>query len=142
MIRLRTALLAPMVLTGALLAGCGEDEGTTVSDPAASASPSASGSESPTPSGDVATGSASGGPVEGPDCAEVWVAGETLPNGYQGCVAEGRLVKADGRYCEFGKPLITYDDRWWAVPGGRIGEAEGPLVRDRDYRAVLRKCGG
>lgn len=136
MTRLRTALLAPLVLTGALLAGCGDDGGTTATDPAA-------GSEAPAPtsSDSSATPSASPAP-EGPDCASVWVTGETLPGGYRGCVEDGRLVKPDGRYCEFGKPLITFDDRWWSVPGGRIGEAEGPLRRDRAYRDALRSCGG
>lgn len=134
MTRRRTAaLLAPLVLTGALLAGCGGDEGSTATDPSAPTGSGASASGSSTPSAPAA---------DGPDCAEVWVAGEQLPGGYQECWSDGQRVKADGRYCEFGKPLITYDDRFWAVPGGRIGEAEGGLLQDAAYKDALRKCGG
>lgn len=138
MSRTRTAaLLAPLLLTGALLAGCGEDDGRTASDPAdtASATPAPSDSSSAGASGDATQ-------ATGPDCAEVWVAGETLPRGYEGCDQDGQQVKADGRYCEFGKPLVTFDDRFWAVPGGRIGESDGPLLQDAAYKDALRKCGG
>ncbi len=40
----------------------------------------------------------------------MWVDGAKLPGGYQDCYDGDVRVKADGRYCEFGKPLITYDD--------------------------------
>ncbi|NHC24645.1 hypothetical protein G6553_15885 [Nocardioides sp. IC4_145] len=145
--RSRTAaLIAPLVLSAGLLAGCGGDDGDQVAaDPAAASSGSSASSEA-TPSGDAsasasASTSASAG-TEGPDCAEVWVAGGTLPRGYQECYEGGERVKANGRYCEFGKPLITYGDRFWAVPGGRIGESRGALLDDAAYEDALRKCGG
>lgn len=140
--RSRTAaLIAPLVLSAGLLAGCGGDDGDEVAtDPAATSSAS---SEAP-PSGD-ASASASSSPAAdagGPDCAEVWVAGGTLPRGYQECYEGDERVQANGRYCEFGKPLITYGDRFWAVPGGRIGESRGALLEDAAYEDALRKCGG
>jgi hypothetical protein len=137
----RTAtLVAPLVLSAGLLAGCSGDDGDEVAtDPAASSSaaaPSGDASASATPSTSPSAG------ADGPDCAEVWVAGGTLPRGYQECYEDGERVKANGRYCEFGKPLITYGDRFWAVPGGRIGESEGALLDDAAYEDALRKCGG
>lgn len=141
MSRLRTAaLLAPLVLTGALLAGCGEDDGTTVTDPGAqTTTPDAStGTSTSAPT----SASTSASPVRGPSCADVWSEGATLPKGYDGCDDEGTWVKADGRYCEFGKPLITHDRRWYAVPGGRIARAEADLAGDPGYQDVLRKCSG
>lgn len=136
MSRSRTAaLIAPLVLCAGLLVGCGGDDGDQVAtDPGTTTSASPSASDPP-------SGSPSAG-GQGPDCATTWVAGGTLPRGYQECDRDGERVKADGRYCEFGKPLITYDDRFWAVPGGRIGESEGRLLDDAAYKDALRKCSG
>ncbi|GGO77719.1 hypothetical protein [Nocardioides deserti] len=140
--RSRTAaLIAPLVLSAGLLAGCGGDGGDEVASDRAATS---SASSEATPSGD-ASATASSSPsagAGGPDCAEVWVAGGTLPGGYQECYEDGERVKANGRYCEFGKPLITYGDRFWAVPGGRIGESRGALLDDAAYEDALRKCSG
>ena len=57
--------------------------------------------------------------------------GAKLPGGYQDCYDGDHRVKADGRYCEFGKPLITYENSFWAVPGGAITEVEGKLATTR-----------
>ncbi|WP_435743038.1 hypothetical protein [Nocardioides sp. SYSU DS0663] len=124
--RRSATLLAPLALGAALLTGCGEDAGTTAADPAASASsPAASEPSEPA----------------GPACTDVWTEGATLPRGYDGCVDAGAWVAMDGRYCEFGKPLVTHE-RFYAVPGGRIAEAAGELVEDPAYQDVLRKCSG
>ena len=128
----------PCLALGTLLAGCsGDDPDSTATDPAgetssATASPTESATSEPTESEE---------PKE-PQCADVWVDGAKLPGGYQDCYEGDQRVKADGRYCEFGKPLITYDNSFWAVPGGIIHEVEGKLLDDAGYRDSLHKCSG
>ncbi len=51
-------------------------------------------------------------------------------------------MKANGRYCEIGKPLITYRDNWYATPGGPVNMTEGPLAEDPDYQQAIKACGG
>lgn len=135
------AALAPLALAAALLVGCGEREGTTATDPAAEPTATGSGTRSGTAS-ETGEPDPSASAERGPVCADVWSAGATLPRGYDGCDDDGAWVEAEARYCEFGKPLVTHADRFWSVPGGRIGEADGPLSEDARYRDVLRKCSG
>ena len=77
-----------------------------------------------------------------PQCGDIWQAGETLPSAYKRCFEGDTAVKASSRYCEFGKPLITYDDRFYAVRDGRIAEATEPFADDDGYQDVLAKCSG
>lgn len=84
----------------------------------------------------------SDGSSEGaPDCSDVWVAGETLPDDYEGCAEDGEtgyavlLTYGD---CE----ITTYDDRFYAALGGEIGEADGTLDQDAGYVALIDACNG
>lgn len=135
-VRLLGALALVVAVT--LLAGCsGDDPDSTATDPAgetssATASPMESATSEPAESEK---------PKE-PQCADVWVDGAKLPGGYQDCYDGDQRVKADGRYCEFGKPLITYESSFWAVPGGIIHEVEGKLLDDAKYVDSLHKCSG
>jgi hypothetical protein len=142
------AWAAAMVLPGALLlGGCGDD---TASDPS-----SADGSDSPsasTETSEPAEPTPSESPIEPtetaevlpdwPACADVWVEGAKLPGDYQGCVESETAVKAKNRYCEFGKKLVTYADQFWAVRGGTVNDAHGPLKDSKDYRDDLASCKG
>lgn len=132
--RQTVSLLAALLLPVALLAGCGGDDGdAAATDPA------------PAPSSSTATPTESPSASETPQgrlCDEVWVAGAKLPGGYQSCYLDDKRVKANGRYCEFGKSLITYDGRFWAVPGGPIHEVPGKLLDDTNYRDALASCSG
>jgi len=54
-----------------------------------------------------------------PSCADVWVAGETLPSDYEGCLEDGDnliVVVTDSQ------GNTGYDDRFTAKPGGVIEE--------------------
>jgi hypothetical protein len=104
------------------------------SDPTAStsSSPTTSDSESATPTDEP----------KKPQCADIWVEGKKLPWGYEGCYDGDRRVKANGRYCEIGKPLITYKNNWYATPGGPVNETDGPLAQDPDYQSAVKACGG
>ena len=120
-------LLVALVLPMALASACGSEEPTTAKDPAA-----------PTSSGPSATPAKTGEP----QCSEVWQSEARLPGGYQGCYERSRLVKPSGRYCEFGKPLFTYADRFYAVRAGTIKEAHKPFAHDAGYQDTLAKCSG
>lgn len=119
-------MLVTLVLPMALATACGADEPTTASDPAVSTSSTPS--ETPA--------------AQEPQCSDVWQPEAKLPGGYEGCYEESRLVKANGRYCEFGKPLFTYADRFYAVPAGTIKVAQKPFAQDAGYQDTLAKCSG
>jgi hypothetical protein len=136
------------IVPGALfLGGCGDD---TAADPAAadsSDSPSASveTSEPPEPSPSASAIEPSETAEVLPDwpaCAEVWVVDARLAADYQGCLEGKTPVKAKNQYCEFGKKLVTYGDRYWAVRGGKVNDANGPLEDSQDYRDDLASCKG
>jgi len=136
------------IVPGALLLGaCGDD---TAADPAAadsSDSPSASvgtsepGEPSPSDSPSEPSGSAEPLP-DWPACDEVWVKDKTLPASYKGCLQGDIAVKALQEYCEFGKKLVIYNDRFWAVRGGKVNDANGRLKDSQDYLDDLASCQG
>ena len=137
--RLRSlGALALVAVIGLGAAGCSGDGDNTATDPAAgdtSSEPTASPTES-------ATSEPTEEAPKEPQCTDVWVAGAKLKGGYDGCYDGDKRIKPDGRYCEFGKPLIVHDMRFWAVPGGVVHEVEGKLLDDAKYRDALMKCGG
>jgi hypothetical protein len=141
----------------AAVAGCGSDDSdATATDTASdSTSPTASASTSatasPSASSDATTSASPSLPsttdatedVVLPACSSVWVVGQQLPQGYQGCTDDaGGIVQADGLYCEFGKPLFTYAKFFYAVENGPINKTETRLAKDKTYQQAVRKCGG
>jgi hypothetical protein len=121
----RSAMAAAILL---LAAGCGDDDGDSAEDssgdPPASQSPSAT---------DGGTGL--------PACADVWVAGATLPRGYRGCEEDGVEVKADKHACSYGSAIVEYDDRFYAVTGKQINEAPS-LAESDQFQQALSACQG
>lgn len=139
---------AATALPGLLLLGaCGDD---TATDPSASegsdsSSPSVDSSEpaEPSPSESPVLPSESAEPLpDWPECGEVWVVDARLPGDYRGCLDAETAVKATNQYCEFGKKLVTYADQFWAVRGGKVNDAQGPLMDSKDYRGDLASCQG
>jgi len=64
-----------------------------------------------------------------PDCQEVWIDGQQLAADYSGCRRGGRVVEPNLRECtnDAGNQLAIYDERFFAVLGGRITEVhDGP----------------
>ena len=118
----------PVLALGAIaLTGCGSDDGKTKAEPTPSSSAGSTGSSS----------GASGTPA----CTDVWADGATLPHRYTGCSDDsGDLVKPRSIGCESGQRIVTYDDRFYAVPGGTVHQADTTLEKDRDYRAALMRC--
>ncbi len=110
----------------AVLAGCGEatsavDDSTTPPTEPASTSPVV---EEPTE----------------PQCADVWVKKGKLPRQYDGCYEGAEKVKADRTMCSFGRPIITYVDRFYAVPSGTIHRVRGSLQDNRGYLSAMKSC--
>jgi hypothetical protein len=146
--RVVTAVLLSLVLLG----GCGDDADETADDPGSgststgsSTSPTAEESTpaEPTPSESSITPTETATALpDWPACGDVWVAGAKLAADYQGCIAESTAVKAKNQYCEFGKKLVTYADQFWAVRGGKVNDAGGPLKDSQDYRDDLSSCRG
>lgn len=128
-----------VVLTIALVfvAGCGGGTGSTASDP--TSSPSSASSPPVSPSSALTTPPTPTGPVL-PNCADVWVDGATLPGRYAGCEADGVRVKTTRRFCEFGRPLITYADSFYAVTNGVIHGTNGPLKQDPGFQRAMSSC--
>jgi len=149
---MRIPLLVAAACTGlVLIAGCGDDGSSAADDPQESTSASASPSESDSPSEeptdpptptDSPSGSPTADPADLPTCGGVWVAGQTLPARYAGCRQGDTAVPADSRECAFGKPLIIYGDRFYAVPGGPVNPTDGPVRQAPAYQEALRSCSG
>lgn len=128
----------------AVLAACGEDTGTG-SDPSAEDATASAGSpsDSPTASSETSatpgpTGSSAAG---GPTCEEVWVDGATLPEGYRGCSRDGAWQEAERTPCSFGVPIVTFDGRYYAVPGKVVNDV-GDLDSSKDYQRAVNSCQG
>jgi hypothetical protein len=131
--RLGSALAVGAVLV-AVVAGCGDEGGDVSSkgtEPTASASPTSNPSASATDQ-----------PADLPGCARVWRVGERLPGGYDGCAENGKAVEADVLRCSSGQALVRYADRYYAVKGGEIRKASGPLKKDQTYLDHAVACRG
>ena len=118
MTRLRTAavLLAATALVSTLT-GCGED---------GDGGGSSASSSTPSPTGSAVA------------CEDVW-GGEMLPDPYEGCSEDGEVVRPERMECSSGQVIVTYGDRYYAVPGGPVNDV-GPLSDSKQYRQAVRRC--
>lgn len=115
--------LLPLLLLIFGLTACGE----TASDDSAGSSPSEEETTSQT----------------GESCEEIWKAGETLPEDYDGCTdTAGTRQEPEKRRCSSEQFVYTYDDRFYAVPGAVINQTKGSLTQDKAFRAAMRRCLG
>jgi hypothetical protein len=124
----RPAVVLVTLLLVALggLSACGDETSPTAADP----TESASGAE---PAADL---------PDWPSCEDVWVAGAELPLKYKGCIEGGEAaVKADRHPCSYGYPIVSYDDRFYAVTGSKINEVES-LKADKKFQQTLNVCSG
>ena len=142
-------VVSAVLLSLVLLGGCGDDDGSSASDPGGSSGASDTPSTETSPPAEPSPSESEMTPTETtealpdwPACGDVWVVDATLPGDYQGCLEDGTAVKAKNRYCEFGKKLVTYGDQFWAVRGGKVNDANGPLEASQDYRDDLSSCKG
>ncbi len=132
----RAPLLAGLALVGLALSACGEQEPDSAAEPSTSSSPTSTETPSESPSETPSE-------PAGPACSEVWVAGATLPAGYQGCQddTKQKWVQAMVYHCSSGQRLVTFGTTFYAAKGERINESDVPLRRDRDFQKILASCG-
>ena len=123
--RRRSAVLATLLLVAlGGLSACG-DEGSPAAEDT-SASPTTE------PAADL---------PDWPACEEIWVADADLPDGYQGCIDGDEAVKPEKHPCSFGLPIVSYDDRFYAVTGHKINEVES-LETDQTFQQAKTNCSG
>jgi hypothetical protein len=138
-------MLLALVLPLALLSACGDDSGSTATDPVTSPSPSSSApaspsgpaslSDSPT---DVTTGPAD--PPDWPACESIWKEGARIPASYKGCLEGSNAVASDNLSCSSGQRIVRYQDRFYGVAGGTIHQTSGPLLKDKEYLQAIGRC--
>ena len=128
------ALLLPL----ALLSACGDDSGSAAADPGGS-DLERDRRQAPTEPTAEATDSAPTTPAW-PACADTWVADAKLPFAYKGCLDGDQAVEADNLSCSSGQRIVRYDDSFYAVAGGMIHQASGPLEKDKEYLKSVRVC--
>jgi hypothetical protein len=144
-------VIAALAIPAALLSACGGDDGGDAGNPEASSAsdtPSESAIDTPSePPTDEPTDQPSDQPTDTedpsadwPPCTSVWRDGSRLPRGYEGCREGDTGVPADARGCSFGRPLVIYANRFYAVPSGVIHETSGRLAKDRGYRSAMASC--
>lgn len=78
-----------------------------------------------------------------PRCSDVWKAGETISEDYDGCLDDTQhLVAAVKDNCKDGSELTTYDDRYWAVLGGEVQDtgSAGGTDTDQGYADAQASC--
>lgn len=131
-------MLPALLLALPAAAGCSGGTTEASSDPSPSAERSPASSSSPSEPASPAAAVPDGTPA----CAEVWRPGGTVPRGYRGCERDGALVPEDALGCSSGQRIVRFDDRFWAVPGGPVQQAAGPLADDPDHLADVRSCRG
>jgi hypothetical protein len=131
--------LVGLLLPLALLSACGDDSDSAAADPGGSESSTATDTPTPTEPTAEATDSPPSTPAW-PACGEIWVADAKLPFRYKGCLEEDRPVEADNLSCSSGQRIVRYDDSFYAVAGGLIHHASGPLEKDKEYLKSIRVC--
>lgn len=77
-----------------------------------------------------------------PKCSDVWVAGETLPEDYEGCMDGDTLEAAASFNCGDGSSLFQYADDFWAFGGQEIHEEAGGVASAEPYKEAYATCQG
>jgi hypothetical protein len=80
---------------------------------------------------------------KGPDCAEIWKSGATLPEDYTQCVEDGAYGTQEVTKCQDGTKLVAYADAYYAVTGGPISKPDvAPMQDTEEYGKAYSACTG
>ena len=80
---------------------------------------------------------------KGPDCAEIWKSGATLPEDYTQCVEDGAYGPQEVTKCQDGTKLVAYADAYYAVTGGPISKPDvAPMQDTEEYGKAYSACTG
>lgn len=144
MTRIHTIAVTLTLVVGLGLSACGDDGPETAEEPSSSettSTPTEEPTEDPT---ETPTETPTEDPEpRGPACADVWIAGEMLPQKYSGCqdAEKDTFVQAMVYMCSSGQRLVTYGRTFYAAKGEAIMESETPLARNPEFKKVLASCG-
>lgn len=79
----------------------------------------------------------------GPDCADIWKAGLTLPEDYTRCVQDGAYGLQDVTECRDGSTLVVFSDTMYAVTGSPISKPDvAPLQDTEEFGLAYTSCTG
>lgn len=125
------------------MSACGNEPGAAADPetPGSSATETSSPSQSPSEPTETTSEAVPEIP-DWPACGEVWVADAKLPRGYKGCLDGDTAVKSDNLSCSSGQHIVRHEDRFYAVPGGKIYRTKGPLEKDKGYLDQITTCRG
>ena len=135
------ALLLALVLPLAACSGDGDGPDAT---PSPTSSPT-SGPTDDTPAPPTPTATSFEDLVASmPQCAEVWVADQTLPADYAGCkLPGGGIDPGVVLQCVDGAGLAAYRDRFWARLGDPVEDSGGGGIgQDPEYATEVGLCQG
>ena len=80
---------------------------------------------------------------KGPDCADIWKSGATLPDDYTQCVEDGAYGTQEVTKCQDGTKLVAYADAYYAVTGGPISKPDvAPMQDTEEYGKAYSACTG
>ena len=120
---MRTTLLTSVCAAALLATGCG-------------------GNDEPNLSGDVEKMQDAVAAMS--DCSDVWSAGATLPEDYEGCLNGDTVDVPIYLECSDGSRFTSYQDTYYAFLGDEVGVAksEGDAANDPGYKRAYEKCMG
>jgi len=80
---------------------------------------------------------------QGPDCADIWKTGATLPDDYTRCVEGGAYGAQDVTKCQDGTKLVAYADTYYAITGGPLSKPDvAPMQDTEEYGKAYSACTG
>ena len=124
-------LIASIMLA---LTGCTSSEGGSAGGPDDQSKPIEP-EQTATPTGTPAP--------TGPDCADIWKVGATLPSTYTRCVTDGSYAVQEVTRCDDGSRLVAYDDEYFAVTGKAVSRPDVAPMQDTDeFARAYSACTG
>lgn len=79
----------------------------------------------------------------GSDCADIWKAGETLPDDYTSCILDGAAAVQEVYECTDGTKLVAFNDSMYAITGGKILKPKvQPFQDTEEYGKAYSACTG
>ena len=73
-----------------------------------------------------------------PDCADVWVAGNELPNDYEGCMSDGSIQVSETKKCSATEgSFVTFSETHFAITGHEVSDAG---LSSTEYAEAANAC--
>jgi hypothetical protein len=73
-----------------------------------------------------------------PDCSDVWVAGKTLPEDYEGCMKDGSIQVSETKKCSAMEGrFVTFDEKYFGILGEEVSDAG---LSSPEYQEAAQAC--